>query len=56
MSGQILENDKLKLYRELAGDYEYYSDLQYFYFTAHQNLQISYRVKAGLGVLGQTDI
>jgi hypothetical protein len=33
LSGQSAENDTIKIYNEVAGNYEYYSDLQYYYFN-----------------------
>lgn len=33
--GQTRENDTSKIYQEVAGDYEYYSDLQYYNFNLY---------------------
>jgi hypothetical protein len=35
LSGQSSENDTINIYQEVAGDYEYYSDLQYYYFNLY---------------------
>jgi hypothetical protein len=32
---QINIDDTIKIYKEIEGDYEYYSDLQYYYFNLH---------------------
>lgn len=35
LKSQVSIDDTIKVYQEIAGDYEYYSDLQYYYFNLH---------------------
>jgi hypothetical protein len=35
LTSQVNIDDTIKVYQEIAGDYEYYSDLQYYYFNLH---------------------
>jgi hypothetical protein len=57
LMGQTRKNDTIKIYQEVAGDYEYYSDMQYYYFNLYiENKTLLFKGLNTIAILKATPV